>query len=190
MKTEDKYVHLAIITSIKNDFVKLKWWDEVQSDVQDRLEWVLDNLPSVGTLFASSFMTLFRWEYERRRVSGEKMPIPMTSYTSVLLGMKVNEEAYQCGRLPVRSVLDLYDYIEPNDSDVAACLMLCNKIDILERSGILASVDELKTSTSDMSEVLHQPSKKKDKANSELEECIEWDDDADDDTPTKKGELN
>ena len=100
----------------------------------------------------------------------------MASYFSTLMGMRISEEAYQCGLLPTRAVLNLYDYLQPNDADVAACLMLCHKIEVLEKSGMLV-MDEIKTRTSpsEMAKILRPPKKKR--AKPIQEETIVWDED-------------
>ncbi len=77
--------------------------------------------------------------------------------------------------------LDLYDFVQPNDADVAACLMYCHKVEILEKSGMLELKNmELKTSPSEMARVL-RPRKKKAKPKPIQEESISWEDDEDSD---------
>lgn len=168
-------VQQLIIASIKRDLIKAVWWDEVQEDVKTRLNWIVDHVEEIGSLFAHSFMSLFRWEFERRRLDGNKTPTPAAAYFSTLMGMRISEEAYQCGLLPARAMLDLYDFVQPNDSDVAACLMFCHKVEIMEKSGMLEAGDmELKTSPSEMAKILR--SKKKKQVKPIQEENIAWDD--------------
>lgn len=172
-----KAVKQAIVASIKREFIKANWWGEVQEDVKTRLNWLVDHIDEVGSLFTRSFMSLLRWEFERRRRDGERVTNPMTGYLSTLMGMRISEEAYQCGLLPTRAVLNLYDFIQPNDADVAACLMYCHKVEILEKSGML-QIDEtkLRTSPTEMAKVLR--SRKKKQAQPKIqEEIIPWDDD-------------
>lgn len=172
----EKNVQRTIIASLKREFIKASWWDEVQDDVKTRLNWLVDHIEQVGSLFARSFMSLFRWEFERRRLEGKKATNPMASYFSTLLGMRLSEEAYQCGLLPTRAVLDLYDFVRPTDADVAACLMFCHKVEILEKAGMLTIDDiDLKTSPSEMARILRSPKKKQ--AKPIQEETIVWDDD-------------
>ena len=169
----DKIVQQAIITSLKREFIKASWWEEVQEDVKTRLNWLVEHVDEVGSLFARSFMSLFCWEYERRKLEGTVVTNPMASYFSTLMGMRISEEAYQCGLLPTRAVLSLYDYVQPNDADVAACLMFCHKIEVLEKSGMLVMNEtELKTNPSEMAKILRSPRKKK--AKPIQEETITW----------------
>ena len=169
----DKVVQQAVIRSLKGEFIKASWWEEVQEDVKTRLNWLVDHVDEVGPLFARSYMSLFCWEYERRKTEGNNVTNPMASYFSTLMGMRISEEAYQCGLLPTRAVLNLYDYLEPNDADVAACLMLCHKIEVLEKSGMLTMNEtKLKTSPSEMAKILRSPRRKK--AKPIQEENLMW----------------
>lgn len=177
----EKIVQQAVIHSLKREFIKASWWDEVQDDVKTRLSWLVEHIDEIGSLFTLSFMSLFRWEFERRKLEGDLVTNLTASYVATLMGMRISEEAYQCGLVPTRACLNLYDYIEPNDADVAACLMFCQKVEALEKAGIL-SMDgmELKTSPSEMAKLLRTRKKKKDKPIQE--ETVEWDDFGDDPT--------
>jgi len=137
----------AVINALKSEFKKADWWDETQPDVRTRLEWVIDHLDQIGVFFCRTFMCLFQWEFERRKIEGETVKNPMAGYLTTILGMRIPEESYQCGVLPTRSILNLYDYIEPNDSDVAACMFLCNKIESLIRVGLLVEKEQKLTTT-------------------------------------------
>ncbi len=182
----DTSVLKAIINSVKTELIKLEWWDEVQDDVKTRLEWIINHIEHLGPLFSRSYMTLFRWEFERRKIEGDHITSPYAGFVSSLLGMRISEEAYQCGVLPTRSILDLYDYVEPNDSDVAACLFLCHKIEVLEKIGALApDVATLKTNPSEMASVIRGNMRKKRKSRKpppkfDNEEKITWNFDDDD----------
>lgn len=179
MGESEKVVERAIINSLKREFIKASWWDEVQDDVKNRLSWLVEHIESAGPRFTHSFMSLFQWEFERRQLEGQNATSPMASYFSTMMGMRISEEAYQCGFLPTRACLNLYDYIAPNDADVAACLMFCQKVEILEKAGVLFMAKiELKTSSSEMAKLLR---KKKKKAKPIHEETIIWEDDPEDD---------
>ncbi len=181
MSESEKIVRQAIISALKREFIKASWWDEVQEDVKTRLNWLVEHIEDLGSIFAHSYMSLFRWEFDRRRLEGKNVTSPMASYFSTLMGMRISEEAYQCGLLPTRAMLDLYDFVQPNDADVAACLMYCHKVEVLEKSGMIELKDmELKTSPSEMAKLL-RPGKKKKKAKPIQEESIPWEDDEDSD---------
>lgn len=181
MSKVEKIVHQAIVQSLKKEFLKSSWWSEVQDDVKTRLDWLVEHVEEVGPLFARSFMSVFRWEYERRRREGENVTNPMASYFSTLMGMRISEESYQCGLLPTRTMLNLYDFIEPNDADVAACLMFCQKVELLEKSEMLVAGDELKISASEMAKVIKIDKKKE--AKPVQEETVTWKDTDDQDDP-------
>lgn len=150
-----------LINSIKQDIIKIEWFNEVQDDVKTSLDWIIDNIDEIGSYFSSTYMSIFRWEYERRSLK-KQLTNPMAGVLSVLLGMHISEEAFLCGKLPTRVMLDLYDYIEPTDADVAICLYLCHKIDTLEKSGALTHTrEELKTTPTEMINVLKQAQIKK-----------------------------
>ena len=176
MKPKRNQIVNSIVFALKTEFKKADWWPEVQDDVRTRLEWVIDHIQQVGSFFSRTFMTLFRWEFERRRVEGKNMKNPMPGYLTALLGMRISEEAFQCGALPTRAVLDLYDYVAPNDADVTACMFLCHKIETLQRAGLLRSQDEkLATSQEEISEAFQQVSIKKAKPPKSTGESIKWD---------------
>lgn len=173
----EKAVQTAIVASIKKAFVGTKWWGDVQEDVRTRLEWIVDHITTMGSLFGRTYMLLFRWQYERRRVENKSVNHPMASYLSSILGMQISEEAFQCGHLPTRAVLDLYDYVEPNDADVAACLFLCHQVEILQKTGMLQERDiDIRTSSSEMAQLLKPKKPAKKKPPFVQEETIEWDD--------------
>ncbi len=169
----EKIVQQVIVNSLKQEFIKASWWEEVQEDVKARLNWLVEHVDEAGSIFAHSFMSLLRWEFEQRKIDGKHVPSPMASYFSTLMGMRISEEAYQCGLLPTRACLNLYDYIKPNDADVAACLMFCHKVEILEKSGMLTMGDpELKVCPSEMAKLLRV--QKKDQDKQIQEENIMW----------------
>lgn len=177
----DPIVCQAICRSLKTEIVKLEWWDEVQDDVKARLGWIIDHVDVAGSFFCQTFLMLFRWEFERRRIEKKNPHNPMAGYLSSMLGMRIPEEAYQCGMLPTRAVLDLYDYIEPTDSDVAACMFLCNKIEALERAGMLAHEEvRLSATAKDLADAFRSSKAEKAKKTSRPlrkppQEKIEWD---------------
>jgi len=142
----------TVETGLKKEFKKSDWWPQVQEDVRTRLEWVVNNLDKSGVIFRNAYMSLFKWEHERRKLEGESSNInPMAGYISTILGMKISEETYQCGVLPTRAVLNLYDYIQPNDADVTACMFLCNRVEYLEKIGIIVVQDKSSVTTEEIS---------------------------------------
>lgn len=179
-KRESKKVVInTIISSLKTEFIQADWWSDVQGDVRTRLEWVIDHIEQAGFFFCHTFMTLFRWEFHRRRIEGQNVKNPMAGYLTVLLKMRISEEAFQCGSLPTRAVLDLYDYVTPNDADVTACMFLCHKIETFQQAGLLlAQEDQLGVTDDELIKVFQIAQKKKStqpKPKSPTEESIQWD---------------
>ncbi len=175
-----KVVIQTVISSLKSEFKKADWWPEVQDDVRTRLEWIIDRIEQAGYFFSRTFMTLFRWEFERRQLEGKNVTNPMAGYLTTLLGMRISEEAFQCGSLPTRAVLHLYDYTAPNDADVTACMFLCHKIDTLTRAGLLrVREDKLAATQEEIGAAFQQVARRK-KAEEQMqkpaeEESIKWD---------------
>lgn len=186
-KTTDQIIRDGLINSLKKDFQKADWWKEVQEDVKTGLMQIIGKIDTMGSSYCQTFMTLFKWEFERRKAEGKTVTNPMAGMLVSLLGMRIPEEAYQCGILPTRAVLNLYDYIEPNDSDVAACMFLCNKIEMLEKAKMIPATSEQKTTKEDIAAAfkdvstqekkLSQFLKQKGPTKSDItEENFEWDD--------------
>lgn len=167
----------SIVPAIKRSLMERPWWKDVQSDVRTNLEWVIDNIEEVGTLFIRAYMTMFRWEFERRKLKGENINTPMVGYLSAALGMNISEESYQCGILPTRSVLDLYDYVRPNDADVSACLLLCHKIEVLEGMGVLThNTEGMQITSSALAGSMNSgESKPRQPEHPITEETVKWD---------------
>jgi hypothetical protein len=123
----------AISIALRLDLQRQEVWPHVQDSVKDRLEWIFTNIEAVGTCFSHTFMALFRLQYESRKIAGVSFTHPVNGILLNALGMPISEEAFQCGILATRATLDLYDFISPTDADVAICLYLCQKIDLLEK---------------------------------------------------------
>lgn len=181
MKISGAHLSETLVASLKTEFKKADWWDEVQEDVRTRLGWVIDHVEQVGSLFCRTFLTFFRWEFERRRTEGENITNPMAGYVVSLLGVRISEETFQCGKLPTRAVLGLYDYISPNDADVTACMFLCHRIETLQLSGLLQIQEEKLSATQDeIGEVFRRiaqerKTKKGQESQTNVGELIKWD---------------
>lgn len=165
---------ILIVDSLKRELMKLEWWNEVQDDVKAKLEWVAINITEIGVYFANTFLTFFRWEYQRRKLENSNADNPLSGYLTAILGMRIPEEAFQCGKTPVRAVLNLYDYVDPNDADVASCLFLCHKIEALQKLGFLV-LDLPKWETNPAEIFKSIPKKNPSKSKKITEENITWD---------------
>ena len=145
----------AISAALKVELQRQEIWAQVQDSVKDRLEWVLNNVEQIGTCFAHTFMAIFRLQYENRKIEGKSFTHPINGILLNALGMPISEEAYQCGILATRTTLDLYDYLSPTDVDVAICLYLCQKIDVLEKhEALLPPYSTWKTTPTKLNELI------------------------------------
>ncbi len=115
----------ALRTALKN----AQWWPIIQDEVKHQLEIILDNFDVMGPAFKEAFVSLFRFESLRRHIKGLSLK---EDQPSVLFGSAMTEEVYQSALTPVRAVLDLNDWVEPNEADVQACLSICNHADHLD----------------------------------------------------------
>lgn len=131
----DSIVIDAMKASLVNQIRTAEWAKNIQDNVKEKILWIINNIETVGLSFQKTFITLFKWEQLRRKVQ----EITSTPIGTLLnpFPIRLSEETYQCGKLPTRAVLDLYDYVNPNDADVAACIFLCKKIEAFEQISFL-----------------------------------------------------
>lgn len=101
----------------------------MQEEVQHKIDLLIDNISVVGIPFRDAFIDMFKYEHLCRMISGSSIkhdkPGPF--------GRKLSEETYNCCINPVKALLHLNDWTEPNDSDVLACLQICTTIDLFEK---------------------------------------------------------
>lgn len=121
---------------LKRELARAKWWEYVREDVRTQIYWIIHHLEEVGCLYRDCFDYLFKYEHAIRCIDGftesDSMLLPVN-----MSGYSINEESYQCGKLPVKMLLHLEDVFEPNDAEVQACLYVCHQIDILKASGYI-----------------------------------------------------
>ena len=115
------------------------WWELVQDEVKESLDYILNNLSSIGISFRDSFITLFKYEHAIRLIDKQAVGV---ATPGILPGSKMSEEAYQSGIFPTKCLLKLDDWVQPNDADVHACMSLCHHIDMLESIGIFGIVGQ------------------------------------------------
>ena len=169
-------VSSIISESVRKEINKANWWPEVQEDVKTRLIWIINNISTIGITFTKAYSALFALENIRRKLDKISITHPIANYIASALGMKISEESYQCGILPTRSVLDLYDYTYPNDADVTACMFLCNKIDFLHRTNLLEDKEIfLKPTNEEISAEIQKIAKKEHSNTDNInEKLIKW----------------
>ncbi len=171
----DGEVSRAIINALKKEFTKKDWWPEVQEDVQTKIGWIIDHIQTMGVAFSKTYFSLFRWELERRQLEGQSSRI-LPGNLENTPGMRISEEAYQCGILPTRAVLDLYDFTRPNDADVTACMYLCNKIKLLKQLNLIPLEENFSTPDEDIALAFRSLARRKMPSDSIVtEEVLDWD---------------
>lgn len=138
-----------IIQSLKKKYTQLSWWPYVQDDCKISLLSIIDHIGEVGLLFRDGFVSVFRYHHACRLI--DNVAVPSTE-PSPHFGFKLPEECYQSGKDAVRAMLSIHDWVEPNDADVHACILLCQHIGSLESVGILEKAT--KPNTDDLSHVL------------------------------------
>jgi hypothetical protein len=139
------------INSIKLALISANWWNLVQQEVREQLDFIIDNIDELGSLFKESFIALFKYEHARRRILGTSVSL---NQPGVLFGKKMSEECYQCSIDPAKSALQLQEWTEPNEADVQACIYLCNVVDQL---GLSLSQDGLKLGETEKDQPLLLP---------------------------------
>ena len=138
----NKEILKAASGSIKQTLTTSTWWKYVQPDVEDGIHLVLDNLETIAIPFRDSFVHVFRFEHCRRMIEDKSVE---SKIPGALFGKELPEEVYQSGKLPVKMLLRLNDWIEPNEADVQACLHIITQIDVFATLGAFGS--NLNTST-------------------------------------------
>ena len=128
------YSNNEIASSLKRSHKDILWWDLVQEEVKQALNFIIDNVSWMGIPFRDAFIHLFSYEHCSRLLYDEALdPTDSSSF----FGQIFPEECYQSGRLPVKIILKLDEWVEPNEADVRICMTLSQQIDALEKAGIL-----------------------------------------------------
>lgn len=128
-----------ISTTLLSSLQKMQWWKSVQPEVKEQLRNIVSNIAQLGVKFASTYFALFQWQSLQRKIQGKEYNRHSSINIATMNSMAISEEMFQCGKLPTRVLLDLNDFILPNEADVTACVYLCNKIDFLNQTGLLNS---------------------------------------------------
>lgn len=115
--------------ALRAAFESAKWWPVVQEDVRKQLFFLLDNLELLGPTFRDAFLSSFKYSNLSRMLAGKMSNI---NQPGALFGSALTDECYQCGKVAVKALLELNDWIEPTEADVQCCISLCNQIDRIE----------------------------------------------------------
>lgn len=121
------------IDSIRRALLKADWWIYVQEPVKKALFDLLDNFDQLAVPFKKAFIETFKFEHARRVCLGKNI---RADQPSALFGANMTEECYQSAIPGTRTLLDLDDWVVPNDADVQACMHLCQRIDSLEKTQV------------------------------------------------------
>lgn len=141
---EAKTILNAASESIKQTLVKANWWKFVQPEIRKRLNLILDNLGTIAIPFRDSFVQTFKFEHCRRLIEHEAVE---SGLPGALFGKTLPEEVYQSGILPTKMLLNLNDWIVPNEADVQACMHLIAQIDVFETVGVVGVVGDKNASS-------------------------------------------
>jgi len=116
------------IKPLKKSLVQESWWQYVQDEVKQQLEWIINNLPYTYDIFPTIFYWSFLWSCRRRILNKQRPIMTMESALECLENPVMSEEAYQSGKPAVENVLEVQDWFRANDADVYACFVLRHKI--------------------------------------------------------------
>ena len=136
MTNEQLYINAS--KGLKAALKSSNWWPIIQDEIKNQLDYILNNFELLGPHFRDAFVALFKYEHQKRMVQGI---MDKTSKPSALFGKTMSNECYECGKMPTKVVLGLYEWTDPNEADVQACISLCNQLD---------QVDALKTMSPDL----------------------------------------
>lgn len=123
------------------------WWTVVQDEVKEQLDFLLTHFEFLGPPFRDAFTNAFKYENMHRMLSEQTIGL---NQPSALFGPGMSDECYQSGKVPVKSLLHLNDWTDPNEADVQACITICNQVEKVEvLSGTPANIfDSLLNQTS------------------------------------------
>ena len=114
------------------------WWEYVQDDVRNSIQEIIHSIGVLGPLFRNAYIDSFRFEHSRRMLQGVTGD---AKEHGPLFGKILPEEVYQSGIFPTKLLLNLNDWVEPNDADVRACMILCQQIEVLQAMKAIPVVD-------------------------------------------------
>jgi len=124
-------IYLQTAKTLRKILKQATWWNLVQDEVKKKVGFVLDNFDVLAPVFKDTFTNLFKYESMRRSL--EKKSIHLGT-PGVLFGSSMNEEVYQSGKIPTRVLLNLNDWVEPNEADVQVCFAICNHLEYLSET--------------------------------------------------------
>lgn len=141
---------------IKKSLTSATWWQHVQPEIRDRLDFVIDNLLTLGILFRDAFVNSFKYTHASRLLKGTAI---RSDKPGALFGRSMSEECYRSGMQCTQSILDLSDWTKPNDADVQACMYICQYVDGLEQLGFFGTV----TGTTNIETIMDEFKKSREK---------------------------
>lgn len=127
--------------SLKKSYKKTDWWPYLSLEVQQAFENLIDQLNELGLTFRDAYISLFKLEHKKRLLAGVAKS---SSEPSPFFGKLMPEECYHSGIEPLKYLFNLPSWVQPNDVDVNAVMILCQQLDVLETAGILKPDSETK----------------------------------------------
>ncbi len=113
---------------IKESYNNASWISYVQESVRNQIDYLVDNVETLGCIFSSCFKQMISYEHARRKLDKKNVPL---KDPSAMFGIMMPEEMYLSAKTPVKFLMRLDDWDEPNEADVNLCFEICTKIEIL-----------------------------------------------------------
>ena len=127
-----------MVTHIRQFFKEADWYSYVQEDVAKQIDWVIENLETVGSAYRQTFETIFDW-MRQCRANAKPAPEAESIIPPLLKEYMIAEPLFECGRMATKIALFLEEFTDPRDPDVKAAIHLCHQIGILESKGLIPS---------------------------------------------------
>ena len=118
-----------IVSAIKDTCSKTDWWKYVQDEVRTDLLYLIEHVDVLGTSFRDAFIANLKLEHAIRVINNRNV---LFEEGTALFGDKFPEELFQSGIPIVKTILKLQEWVEPNEADVYACVIICQHINVLE----------------------------------------------------------
>jgi len=156
----------SAIKTLRESLASADWWELVQDEVKERLDFVVLHLDTIGVDFRDAFVAVFKYEHLRRVLEKEAVP---RKRPGALFGKIMPEESYRSGIEPTKTLLSLQDWVQPHDADVQACMYVCQQVDIFETLGLFGSSKQRSSSISKAFKTFQGKSRKKRKFNPKVD---------------------
>lgn len=121
------------IKSFMSDLIKkTEYWPMTQDEVKHSILHIIENIELLGLHFKNAYdsMSFIEREYLPEHKKNDNSE-------TLFFGKKMTEAQYSGSINTVKLLLNLQDWIKPNEADVFTVRYLCNQISILESKGAI-----------------------------------------------------